>query len=93
MHDYKTVTKKYLAAYSDSLRSNRHLTQERMAEMLRISSRAYGDLERGKYCFSCTALLFMMNMLEHEEMDSLLDGFQEQIKQIENGGKDDGKHG
>ena len=84
MNDYKAIAKKYLSTYSDMLRANRKLSQERMAEMLRISSRAYGDLERGKYCFSSTSLLFMMNMMENEEVGMLLEGFQEQVEQLEN---------
>ncbi|MFR7893919.1 MAG: helix-turn-helix domain-containing protein [Dysosmobacter sp.] len=35
------------------------LTQEAMAEQLRISSRAYSDLERGKYAASAPTLLFL----------------------------------
>ena len=84
MHDYKAVARKYLSSISDALRAERNLTQENMAEKLRISSRAYGDLERGKYCFSSTALLFMMNMMEDEEVGMLLDGFQEQVELLEN---------
>ena len=84
MHDYKAIAKKYLSSISDALRTERNLTQENMAEKLRISSRAYGDLERGKYCFSTTALLFMMNMMEDEEVGMLLDGFQEQVELLEN---------
>lgn len=84
MHDYKAIARKYLSSISDALRAERNLTQENMAEKLRISSRAYGDLERGKYCFSSTALLFMMNMMEDEEVGMLLDGFQEQVELLEN---------
>ena len=84
MHDYKAVAKKYLSSISDALRTERNLTQENMAEKLRISCRAYGDLERGKYCFSSTALLFMMNMMEDEEVGMLLNGFQEQVELLEN---------
>ena len=84
MHDYKAVARKYLSSISDALRAERNLTQENMAEKLRISSRAYGDLERGKYCFSSTALLFMMNMMEDEEVGMLLYGFQEQVELLEN---------
>ena len=84
MYDYKAIAKKYLSSISDALRAERNLTQENMAEKLRISSRAYGDLERGKYCFSSTALLFMMNMMEDEEVGMLLDGFQEQVELLEN---------
>ena len=77
------MTKNYLASYTDALRANRKLTQESMAEHLRISCRAYGDLERGKYYFSSIALLFMLGMLEHDEVDSLLYGFQTQVYILE----------
>ena len=92
MHDYKAIAKKYLSSISDALRAERNLTQENMAEKLRISSRAYGDLERGKYCFSSTALLFMMNMMEDEEVGMLLDGFQEQVELLENQDDDRTSH-
>ena len=85
MNDYKEITKNYLSAYTDALRADRNLSQERMAEELRISCRAYGDLERGKYCFSSNALLFMMGMLELDEVDSLLCGFQTQVEILEQG--------
>ena len=62
MNAYKEKTKNYHASYTEALRANRKLTQENMAEQLRISCRAYGDLERGKYCFSSIALLFMLGM-------------------------------
>ena len=39
---------------------------EAMAEQLRISSRAYSDLERGKYAASAPTLLFLFSMLEAE---------------------------
>lgn len=84
MHDYKAIARRYLSSISDALRTERNLTQENMAEKLRISCRAYGDLERGKYCFSSTALLFMMNMMEDEEVGMLLNGFQEQVELLEN---------
>lgn len=85
MNEYKEMTKHYLATYTDALRADRKLTQERMAEELRISSRAYGDLERGKYCFSSNALLFMMVMLERDEIASFLCGFQTQVEMLEHG--------
>lgn len=49
MNDYKMLVKEILSEYVDLLRKSRNLTQEEMAEYLRITSRAYGDLERGKY--------------------------------------------
>ena len=76
--------KEYLAEYTDTLRKKRKLTQEKMAERLHITSRAYGDLERGKYCFSAIALLFLLLMLKDDEVKEFLDGFREKVYVLEN---------
>ena len=48
MKPYKTLVREVLSKYAGALRGDRGLTQEEMSELLRITSRAYGDLERGK---------------------------------------------
>ena len=57
-----------------------------MAEQLRITSRAYGDLERGKYCFSAIALLFVLLMLSDDELQALLEGFRKRAYDLEHKG-------
>lgn len=59
MKPYPALLAELLSKELYSLRQQKSLTQEAMAERLRISSRAYSDLERGKYappprpcCFS-----------------------------------------
>ena len=47
-----------------SLRQQKALTQEAMAEQLRISSRAYSDLERGRYHRLSPDLAVSLSMLE-----------------------------
>lgn len=84
MNAYKTLTKEMLSAYADTLRRSRRLTQEKMAESLRISSRAYSDLERGKHCFSTITLLFLLLILKEEERKELLDTFQSRVDALEN---------
>lgn len=84
MNTYKTLAREMLSAYVDVLRNSRKLTQEEMAERLRISSRAYSDLERGKYCFSTITLLFLLLMLNEEELKELLDIFRERVCVLEN---------
>ena len=79
MKKYKSLTKEYLSKYAVSLRKRRNLTQEEMAESLRITSRAYGDLERGKYCFSSVALLFLFLMLKDEELKEFLEEFRKKV--------------
>ena len=59
------------------------LTQEEMAERLRITGRAYSDLERGIYCFSAVALVFLLLMLEEHEIKELLSSLREEIAKVE----------
>ena len=49
MKPYPALLAELLSRELSSLRRQKALTQEAMAEQLRISSRAYSDLERGKY--------------------------------------------
>ena len=64
-------------------RRRRGLTQEEMAERLRITGRAYSDLERGIYCFSAVALVFLLLMLEEHEIKELLSSLREEIAKVE----------
>lgn len=80
---YKMLAKKFLSEYADMLRELRHLTQDEMAEQLRITSRAYGDLERGKYCFSAISLLFFLLMLSDEELATFFESFRKRVYELE----------
>ena len=44
---YKEALRSFFSGYVSALRRRRGLTQEEMAERLRITGRAYSDLERG----------------------------------------------
>ena len=68
MNPYKEILRKFFSEYVSALRKRRGLTQEQMAEKLRITGRAYSDLERGIYCFSAVALVFLLLMLEEGEI-------------------------
>ena len=83
MTRYKRFVREFLSEYTDTLRKLRGLTQEEMAERLRITSRAYGDLERGKDCFSAIALLFLLLMLSNEERKRFLENFHKRICELE----------
>ena len=80
---YKAIVKEFLAEYTVRLRKERELTQEKMSEQLRITSRAYGDLERGKYCFSTTTLLFLLLMLRDDERKNFLEEFRKRVHNLE----------
>lgn len=68
LNSCKQFVKDYLTKSVRSLRLERNMTQEKMAEHLHVTSRAYGDLERGKFCFSATTLIYLLLMLSSEEL-------------------------
>ena len=65
MNPYKEILRKFFSKYVSTLRKRRGLTQEEMAEKLRITGRAYSDLERGIYCFSQSADIFREEFSEY----------------------------
>ena len=60
MNAYKILLKDNISDYLRKTRQERMLTQEDMASALLITPRAYGDLERGKYCASALVLLCLI---------------------------------
>lgn len=80
---YRTLARDFLAEYVNVLRKHRNLTQDEMAEHLRITSRAYSDLERGKYCFSAVALLFLLLMLSDDEAAGFLKEFRKRVDELD----------
>lgn len=83
MNPYKEILRKFFSEYVDTLRKRRGLTQEQMAEKLRITGRAYSDLERVIYCFSAVALVFLPLMLEEGEIKELLSPLRDEIEKVE----------
>ena len=84
MNPYKEILREFFSKYVSTLRKRRGLTQEEMAEKLRITGRAYSDLERGIYCFSVVALVFLLLMLEEGEIKEILSLLREEIEKVEN---------
>ncbi len=81
MNAYKQFVKQYLAEFVKSLRLKRDLTQEKMAEQLHVTARAYGDLERGKFCFSAVTLILLLLMLKENELNELLGVLREKLSE------------
>ena len=75
MRSRQTVFKRFLNVRLRKFRYSRGYTQERMAELLHISTRAYSDMERGKYSASALTLLFFMSELNEAEALALLSDF------------------
>ena len=80
---YKEALRSFFSGYVSALRRRRGLTQEEMAERLRITGRAYSDLERGIYCFSTVALVFLLLMLEERGIKELLSPLRDEIEKVE----------
>lgn len=83
MKPYPALLAELLSKELHSLRQQKSLTQEAMAEQLRISSRAYSDLERGKYAASAPTLLFLFSMLEADTQRVLIQQFMKQVQALE----------
>lgn len=83
MDSYKILARKFLAEYTYAFRISAAISQEKMAENLRISVRAYGDLERGKYCFSAVSLLFLLLLLDEDQLLGFLGDFRGRVYTFE----------
>ena len=83
MKPYPALLAELLSKELYSLRQQKSLTQEAMAERLRTSSRAYSDLERGKYAASTPTLLFLFSMLEADAQGALVQQFMKQVQALE----------
>ena len=83
MKPYPALLAELLSKELYSLRQQKSLTQEAMAEQLRISSRAYSDLERGRYAASAPTLLFLFSMREADAQGALVQQFMKQVQALE----------
>lgn len=83
MKPYPALLSELLSTELSSLRQQMALTQEAMAERLRISSRAYSDLERGRYAASAPTLMFLFSMLDTEALDALVQQFMKRVQALE----------
>lgn len=83
MKPYPALLAELLSEELSSLRQQKALTQEAMAEQLRISSRAYSDLERGRYAASAPTLLFLFSMLGADAQSALVRRFMNRVQALE----------
>ena len=83
MKPYPALLSELLSTELSSLRQQMALTQEAMAERLRMSRRAYSDLERGRYAASAPTLMFLFSMLDTEALDALVQQFMKRVQALE----------
>ena len=83
MKPYPALLAELLSKELSSQRQQKALTQEAMAERLRISSRAYSDLERGRYAASAPTLMFLFSMLDADAQNTLILQFMKWVQALE----------
>ena len=83
---YREIIKARLSEQTRKTRRKLGWSQERMSEQLRITVLAYGDLKRGKYCFSTFALLFLLKLMGKDESWELVRTVCEEILETESAG-------
>ena len=83
MKPYPALLAELLSTELSSLRQQKALTQEAMAEQLHISSRAYSDLEHGRYAASAPTLMFLFSMLDAEAQGALIRQFMQRVQALE----------
>ena len=67
-------------------RNKLQYTQEQMAEVLRISPRAYYDIKRKKNSISAPVLIFLLLLMSDEELLAFRDNMKEIVAQAEQEG-------
>ena len=80
MRKFQQELKVYLRGILLTTRQNLGLTQEKMAEKLRMSTRSYCDLERGKTGFSAVSLVFLLASVPPDTVIHILQSFLESIQ-------------
>lgn len=68
MHQHRDLLLEFLLKRIEDCRKSRRVTQETMAEWLRISPRSYGYIKAGTYGCSATTLMFFLLILTEEEV-------------------------
>ena len=77
----KQLSRHFMAEQLWNYRTEQHLTQEEMAEMLWISPRSCIDLEHGRYrCSMMTIFLFLL-WLEDDAVLQLVDDFRSLLQE------------
>ncbi|MBQ3180524.1 MAG: helix-turn-helix transcriptional regulator [Firmicutes bacterium] len=80
--DYKGLVRELLTQCTSEQRKKWGLTQEQMAELLHISSRAYGNAERGKSCISSQTLVSLLGRMDEDDILELLLVFNQRVDEL-----------
>ena len=83
MRQYKELLQKFLRNSIYAYRMKKEYSQERMAEILHVSTRSYIEQEHGRYGFSALSLIFYLMSLTEEEMMEFVRGFRKKLEKEE----------
>ena len=89
MRRYQKLLQAFLRNAIVEFREQQDFSQEKMAELLRVSPRSYNDQEHGKYGFSAASLFFFLLSLPEEETLRLLHRLQERLEKEDQNGDND----
>lgn len=60
MNKQNSALQTYLINLTEQYRQELHYTQERMAEQLHITARAYNNIKQGRHALSASTFLFLL---------------------------------
>lgn len=83
MRKYTMLVRKHLAGWVRRTRAIEELTQEKMSEQLRMSTRAYSNLDHEKSSPSATTLMFFLAVLPKEDILQMVEDFQKEFHRVE----------
>ena len=83
MRKFKTQLQSYLCNVLARSRHDRGITQEKMAELLYLTTRAYGSLERGKSGFSAVTVILFLALLSDEGIVRVVRDFARLLPELE----------
>ena len=83
MNNDKTLVKEFLTGYTSNVREKLAISQDKMSALLHITPRAYCDLEKGKYCPSAKSFLYLLLLMNAEEIECLLKEFRQISEEAE----------
>lgn len=83
MRKHRGLVKDFLAERMEQKRRGEGLTQEKMSEKLRLTPRSYNNIKLRKNGVSAATLLFLLSLMEEDEVTRLLSEFRSEVQEAE----------
>ena len=72
MNKQNSALQAYLIELTEQCRRELHYTQERMAEQLHITARAYNNIKQGRHALSASTFLFLLLSMPDDKATQVL---------------------